>query len=103
MQQQHGREKLAIVLLSVDPGYFGESDEYVAMANKFFESKKIDWPSVFMSGGWNDAVRTFNVSGYGNIVVDAKGIVQGVNVHGKELEKLVEEMVEDKNTNKLLH
>lgn len=41
-------------------------------------------------------VRAFNLSGYGNLVVDAKGIVRAVNCHGKELETLVEEIVEGK-------
>ena len=38
---------------------------------------------------------------YGTIVVDAQGIVRGVNLHGKELDELVEQLVENKNTNNL--
>jgi hypothetical protein len=40
------------------------------------------------------------LSGYGNILVDAKGIVRGVNLHGKELERLVKEIVEGKKPDK---
>ncbi len=94
VQKQHGPEKLAVVLLSVDPQYFNQSDEYLVKAKKIFESKEINWPSAFMPGGWNDAIRTFNRSGYGNIVVDAEGIVQGVNLHGKQLERVVAQTVD---------
>jgi hypothetical protein len=50
--------------------------------------------------GFNDTVRAFNVSGYGNIVVDVKGVVRGVNVHGKDLERLIEEIIEGKKADK---
>jgi len=50
--------------------------------------------------GLDDVVQTFNVSGYGNIIVDAKGIVRGVNVHGKQLERLVEEILGKNNVDK---
>ena len=87
------------MLLSIDPEYFDDGDEYLAMAEKIFEGNQIDWPSVFMPGGWNDAVRTFNASGYGNVVVDAEGIVRGIDLHGRELERLVEQLVESGSTN----
>ena len=99
VQQQHGPEKLAVVLVSVDPGYFPESDAYLTTAKKILETQKIDWPSLFMPGGWNDAVHTFNVSGYGMIVVDAEGIVRGVNLRGHHLDKLVAKLLKEKKTN----
>jgi hypothetical protein len=43
--------------------------------------------------GWDDAQRTFNLSGYGKLLVDRKGIVRGVNLHGAELERLVRQVV----------
>ena len=89
MQQRHGRDKLAVVLLSVDPEYFGHDQRYVDQARKILEKRKIDWPSVFLPGGWSDAGRIFNRSGYGLVLVDAGGIVRGVNLRGDDLEKAV--------------
>ncbi len=37
----------------------------------------------------------FNLSGYGTIVVDATGIVRGVNLYGKELKHLIETIMEE--------
>ena len=89
MQQRHGRDKLAVVLLSVDPEYFGHDPRYIAQAGKILEKHKIAWPSVFLPGGWSDAGRVFNLSGYGLVLVDAQGIVRGVNLRGDDLEKAV--------------
>ena len=101
MQQRHGADKFAVVLLSVDPEYFGKDDGYITQAKKLFEKHKIDWPNAFLPGGWADVMHTFNLSGYGNIVVDAKGIVRGVNVHGEALESLVRSLTGEKETDRL--
>jgi hypothetical protein len=89
VQQRHGRDKLAVVLLSVDPESFGHDQRYVDQARKILEQRQIDWPSVFLPGGWSDAGRIFNLSGYGLVLVDARGIVRGVNLRGDDLEKAV--------------
>jgi hypothetical protein len=94
VQQRQGREKLAVVLLSVDPGYFGDDKRYLDQARKILEKRKIDWPSVFLPGGWSDAGRVFNLSGYGLVLVDARGIVRGVNLRGDDLEKAVAQAVD---------
>ncbi len=92
---QRDNEKLAVLLVSVDPEYFEASDAYLARAKKILQKHKIDWPTVFLPGGWNDVMHLFNLSLYSNIVVDGKGIVRGVHVHGKELEGLVGSLKED--------
>ena len=96
MQQRVGADKLAVVLIDVDPGYFKTPEEYLPKAQKVLERHKLDWPNAIAPKGFGDTVRTFNLSGYGNIVVDAQGIVRGVNVHGAELERLIETIVEAK-------
>ena len=63
-----------------------------AAAKKIFDKQMLDWPNVFLPNGWNDAMRSFNISGYGNIVVDKQGIVRGVHVHGAQLERLAREL-----------
>jgi hypothetical protein len=89
VQQRHGRDKLGVVLLSVDPEYFGNDQRYLDQARKILEKQKIDWPNVFLPGGWSDATRVFNLSGYVLVLVDAQGIVRGVNLRGDDLEKAV--------------
>jgi hypothetical protein len=93
VQQRHGRDKLAVLLLSVDPGYFGENKGYVSQAEKIFTRNKIDWPSAFLPGGWNDCARTFNLNGYGLVLVDAQGIVRSINPRGAEVEAAVERVL----------
>jgi hypothetical protein len=93
VQQRHGKDKLAVVLLSVDPGYFGESKSYISQAEKILKRNKIDWPSAFLPGGWNDCARAFNLSGYGLVLVDAQGVVRSINPRGEELEAAVERVL----------
>jgi hypothetical protein len=91
---------LAVVLIDVDPGYGGKPEEYLPQAKKILEKRKLDWPNAIAPNGFNDTVRFFNVSGYGNIVVDAKGIVRGVNLHGEALERMVETIIDGKKAEK---
>jgi hypothetical protein len=100
VQQRLGVDKLAVVLIDVDPGYFEKPEEYLPQAKKILERLKLDWPNAIALKGFNDTVRAFNLSGYGNVAVDAKGIVRGINLHGKDLERLVEEIVELKKADK---
>jgi hypothetical protein len=93
VQQRHGRDKLAVILLSVDPGYFGENRSYVSQAEKIFKRNKIDWPNAFLPGGWNDCVRSFNLNGYGLVLVDAQGVVRIINPRGEKLEAAVERVL----------
>lgn len=101
MQQRLGADELGVVLLDVDPGYFPKPEDYLPQAKKILERHKLNWPNAIASKGFEDTVHAFNLSGYGNIVVDAKGIVRGVNLHGKELERLLEAIVEGKSADKL--
>jgi hypothetical protein len=75
-----------VVLLSVDPGYFGNDKSYLDSASKILKKQKLVWPCAFLPSGWSDTQRVFNLSGYGLVVVDATGIVRGVNLRGHELE-----------------
>jgi hypothetical protein len=100
VQQRCGTDKLAVVLLDVDPGYFAKPEEYEPRARKILARHQLDWPNAFAPNGFKDTVQTFNLSGYGNVLVDAKGIVRGVNLRGKELERQMEEIVEGKKVDK---
>ena len=89
-----------MVLIDVDPGFFANPEEHLHRARKLLVRLKLDWPNAIVPNGFKDMMRSFNHSGYGNIIVDAKGIVRGVNLHGQDLERLLEEIVEGKKADK---
>jgi hypothetical protein len=84
---------LIVALVDVDAEYFGKQEDYLPQARKILRRHELDWPNALAVHGFNDTVRLFNLSGYGNIVVDSRGVVRGVNVHGAELERLVADMM----------
>ena len=100
MQKRSGADKLAVVLIDVDPGYFSKPEDYLPRVQKVLARHKLDWPNAIAPNGFKDTVRAFNLSGYGNVVVDAKGIVRGVNLCDKDLERLLEEVVAGKKVDK---
>ncbi len=77
------------MLLSVDPGYFGTSKSYLNSAKRILQKQKADWPCVFLPGGWSEVSRIFHLSGYALLLVDAQGIVRGVDLRGDELDQAV--------------
>lgn len=85
-----GAEKLAVILIDVDPEYYPSAEQYLPKARSILEKHQLTWPNVMAPGGLTDTYRAFAFSGYGKIVVDARGIVRGVNTRGPQLEKLVE-------------
>ena len=87
-----------MLLLSVDPEYSPKKEQYEPQARKLFAKLNLDWPNVWLSGGWGEMNRTFNVDGYGKILVDSEGIVRGINLHGEELAKRVREITARKTT-----
>ena len=100
MQQRVGADRLAVVLIDVDPGFFSRPEEYLPRAGKILARHKLDWPNAIAPNGFKDTIHAFNLSGYGNIIVDAKGIVRGMNLRDKDLERLLEEIVEGKKGDK---
>ena len=96
MQQRVGDDKLAVVLIDVDPEYFPNQNDYLPQAKQIMEKRKLTWPNALATKGFTDTMRTFNVSGYGNVVIDADGLVRGVNVHGEALDQLVADITHTK-------
>ena len=96
MQKKFGADKVAVALIDIDPSYFEKSEEYLPKCKKILDKHKLTWPNAIAPKGWEDVIRIFNLSGYGKIVVDAKGIVRGVNIREGELEKLIATCVEGK-------
>ena len=97
MQSQFGADKVAVLLIDIDESYSGKSPKNVSSARKVLSRSKVDWPNAIIPDGWVTALKTFNSSGYGTIVVDRTGIVRGINVHGKEFEALVAKCLDSKS------
>lgn len=76
----------------MEPEYFDKKEQYEPQAKKLFKKLDLSWPNVWVAGGWGEMNRTFNADGYGNILVDGKGIVRGVNLHGEEFVRRVLEI-----------
>ena len=85
-----------MVLIDVDPGFPSPPEKYLPRARKILDRLKLDWPNAIAPNGFKDTAHAFNVSAYGNVIVDARGIVRGVNLHDKDLERLLEEIVAGK-------
>ena len=80
----------------MDPEYHDKKEQYEPQAKKLFKKLDLTWPNVWVGGGWGEMNRTFNADGYGTILVDAQGIVRGINLHGDELARRVREITGDK-------
>jgi len=93
VQQRFGADRLSVVLIDVDPEYFPDQQDYLPKAKKILTRHKLEWPNVLAPKGFHDVTRAFNLSGYGNVLVDAGGVVRGVNLHGKELERVAEQVM----------
>ena len=100
MQQRVGADKLAVVLIDVDPEFSPNQNDFLPQAKQILEKRKLTWPNALAPKGFTDTMRAFNVSGYGNIIIDAEGLVRGVNVHGEALEQLVVEITHAKKASK---
>jgi hypothetical protein len=100
VQKRFGADRLAVVLIDVDPAFFSKSEEYLPRAKKILARHKLDWPNVIAPNGFKDTVHAFNLSAYGNVIVDAKGIVRGVNLHGEQIERLLEKIIKEKKVDK---
>ena len=89
LQEKYGKDKLAVLLLSVDKEYtFGEK-EPVNEDNEVLKKQGVDWPNVMLPKGFNDTQRLFNVDGYGSMLIDPGGIVRGVDIRAEEVEQLI--------------
>jgi len=60
-------------------------------AADILKKHKIAWPNAFDPDGWNGVMRRFNLSGYGLTLVDKEGIVRGIHVHARDVERLLKE------------
>jgi hypothetical protein len=93
VQSRYGADKLAVVLIDVDPEFFPKEDDHLPQAKKILQKHKLDWPNVMARNGFDDTARAFNLFGYVKMVVDAQGIVRSVSLLGNDLERTVEQIM----------
>lgn len=82
------------MLLNVDRSYAGDTSRARRYAEKkvqVYERLGLSWPDVLLPGGWEDTLRTFNLTGYGVTVIDSAGIVRCIDVPKRRLEALLRE------------
>jgi hypothetical protein len=90
-----GGRRLGLGQSDLPPNSPHEPKSYTSSSAKVFQRNKIDWPSVYLTEGWNDAARAFNLDGYGLVLVDAQGIVRKINPRGDEIESAVGKVLGD--------
>jgi hypothetical protein len=81
-----------VLLLSVDPEYFDKKEEYEPRAKALSKKLGLDWPNVWVAGGWGEMNCRFNADGYGLILVDDQGIVRATDLVPDNLARRVREV-----------
>ncbi len=89
--QKESRGKIEVLLLGVDQSYQVSRKRYQEKSAQIFERCQINWPDVLLEKGWDDVQESFNLGGYGISVIDEHGIVRGINVGKRQLEKLLKD------------
>ena len=93
IQEREGKDKLQVLLLSVDAGY-GISVKEAAEkdANVLKKHGVGDWPNVIVPNGFKDTIRQFNLDGYGLTLIDPEGIVRGIDIREDSVMRLLVEI-----------
>jgi len=86
IQQKLGKDKFAVLLLSVDHEY-GESS--AAEDNKRLKKEGVNWPNVILPHGFDDTQRLFNFDGYGLCLITPDGVVKGIDLLPSQISKLL--------------
>jgi peroxiredoxin len=83
LQQELGEDKLQVLLLSVDISWGFADAETRNTAT--LQRLGIPFPNVLVPGGWNELITTFNIHGYGLILINPDGKAVSANLgHNKE-------------------
>ncbi len=82
-----------MLLLSVDRSYESlDAEKAKSLAQGIFKKFNLEWKNVFEPDGWNGVMRNFNSSGYGQILIDPKGIVLGAGLNARDMEALLKKV-----------
>jgi hypothetical protein len=86
-QANYGKDKLEVLMLSVDLDYGTPLKEAIAGNRKVLKQQGVDWPNVLLPKGWDDAQKLFNLDGYSLSLGGADGIVLGVDLMPEDVNK----------------
>jgi len=89
IQKKVGKDKLAVLMLSVDLGWGSQKDEAARDDKKILDQQHVDWPNVLLPNGFDDSQRFFNLDGYGLTLVGADGKVKAIDIRAESLENLL--------------
>ena len=81
-----------MLLISVDASYGRDLADAKKRGRAIFRRNKVDWPNVWEPDGWSGVMRRFNLGGYGLTLVDADGIVRGIDIRERDLTKLLKQL-----------
>lgn len=89
IQETYGKDKLAVLLLSIDQKYsFGRdpADE----DRQALKEVDVDWDNVLVPGGFDTLLAKYNLDGYGLTLIDPDGIVRGADIRAQSIEPLLQ-------------
>lgn len=98
IQQEKGKDKLEVLLLSVDCGYGMDLAGAIAGDLKAMKRQGVeDWPNVILKDGFKDAQRMFNLDGYGLSLIGPDGIVRGIDIYENDVKELLKDVEKAKS------
>jgi len=93
IQKEKGKDKLQVLLLSVDCGYGMDTASAMSGDLKAMKRQGVEeWPNVILRNGFKDAQRMFNLDGYGLSLIGPDGIVRGIDIREDEVRELLKEI-----------
>jgi hypothetical protein len=98
IQQEMGKDKLQVLLLSVDCGYGLNQASAIAGDLKAMKRQGVeDWPNVILKDGFKDAQRMFNLDGYGLSLIGPDGVVRGIHLFKDDVKTLLKDIENTKS------
>ena len=98
IQQEFGKDKLEVLLLSVDSGYGMDQASAIAGDYKAMKRQGVEaWTNVILKDGFKDAQRMFNLDGYGLSVIGPDGIVRAIDIYQDNLKELLKDVAKAKS------
>jgi hypothetical protein len=92
IQNKYGRNKLEVLLLSVDASYGQPADQAAEGDRSTMTQHGIVWPNVVVPNGWDGVIERFNIDGYGLTLIDDKGKVVAKDVRHNDLDALLQQI-----------
>lgn len=95
VQRQWGERLLPVILVDIDRAYGTPDAEFLPKAARILAEHGRTWPNTVADAGWETTKRRLNLDGYTKVLVDAAGIVRGVDFHADEFERAVATVMQE--------